>query len=248
MKKKIIVLGFFLFPTLLFAQYEQKISINLSLGGFKTFGNRFTEYTGPLQMANYKMGSAVNAGLQFKIGEHFSLSAEFGIMRSTRWNYPTQDKDNWLYWTINDPITDAVLEEGEDYLDIYNYSIAVKPKIYLQPGKKWNSYLFAGANINWTRCWFENNLWAAMDRRNLLAPDDTEPYNDNLEQNFGLGLNPGLGIEYSPNDRFHFYVETGYYFISLKKENFKDPAREENFNAVLFQVGLRMNFIKSKEL
>jgi hypothetical protein len=248
MKYRFLLLGLFLLPELLSAQYEQKISVNLSAGGFKTFGNKYNEETGPRQMPNYKMGFAANGGIQFKIGEHLSLSADFGIMMTNLWNYKTPDKDNWLYWTIDDTITGAVLEEGEDYLDLRNYSLSVKPKYYLSHGKKWNPYFFTGLNINWTSAWFENNLWAAQFKRGLIPPDITEPYNDNLENSFGIGLNPGLGIEYSPGDQFHFYFETGYYMISLQKENFKDPDREENFNAVPFQIGLRLNFIKSKEL
>jgi opacity protein-like surface antigen len=248
MKNRFLLLGLFLLPALLSAQYEQKISVNLSAGGFKTFGNKYNEETGPMQMPNYKVGFAANGGIQFKIGEHFSVSAEFGIMMTNLWNYKTPDKDNWLYWTIDDTTTWQVLAEGEDYLDLRNYSISVKPKYYLGPGKKLNPYFYTGVNINWTGAWFENNLWAAQKKLGLLAPEDTEPYNDNLENSFGIGLNPGFGIEFSPGDQFHFYFETGYYLISLQKENFKDPAREENFNAVLFQVGLRLNFIKSKEL
>lgn len=248
MKKKFSVLGFILLPTLIFAQYEQKLSVNLSVGGFKTFGNKFTEYAGPLQMPNYKLGFSVNGEFQLRIGEHFSLATGFGIMTTNRWNYRTPDKDNWLYWTIEDTTTWQVLEEGEDYLDLHNYSIFVKPKYYLLPGKKWNPYFFAGVNIDWTRAWFENNLWAAQYKWGLLPPDVTTPWNDNLEESFGIGFNPGFGVEYSSGDKLHFYIETGYYFIALDKNNFKDISRVENFNAVIFQIGCRLNFIKSKEL
>jgi hypothetical protein len=174
-------------------------------------------------MPNYKMGFNATGGLQYKLGESLSLSADFGIMISNNWNYRTPDKDNWLYWTIDDPNTGAVLEEGQDYLDIHNYYISVKPKYYLLKDKKWNPYFSAGININWTRAWFENNLWAAQKRRGLIPPEETVPYNDNLEESFGIGFNPGFGMEFSPGDKIHFYLETGYYFIALDKNNFKDP-------------------------
>jgi len=248
MKKRLLVLGFILFPALVFAQFEQKVSINLSAGGFKTFGKKYTEYTGPLQMPNYKLGLTVNGEFQFRIGEHLSVAAGFGIMTTNRWNYSTPDKDNWLYWTIEDTTTWQLLAEGEDYLDLRNYSVFASPKYYLLPGKKWDPYFFAGVNLNWTRAWFENNLWAAMDKLGRLAPDDPGPWNDNLEESFGIGFNPGFGVEYSSGGRFHFYIETSYYFIALDKNNFKDPSRVENFNAVVFQAGCRLNFIKTKEL
>ncbi len=248
MKIRLLLIAVLSFPFLLNAQYEQKISFDLAAGGFKTFGKRFTEATGPLQMANYKPGYSLKASIQFRIGESFSLAAGVGIMGTNGWNYKTPDRDNWLYWTIDDTITGAVLEEGEDYLDFRNFSISLTPKFYLQPDKKWNPYLFAGLSINWTSAWFENNLWAAQFRRNLLPPEETVPYNDNLEESFGIGLNPGFGVEYAPGDRLHFFMETGYYFIKLDKNNFKDPARVENFNAFVLQAGCRLYFIKTKEL
>lgn len=248
MKKIIFVFGFFLLPAFVLAQYEQKFSINLSAGSFKTFGQRYTEYTGPLQMPNYKLGLYINGGFQLKIGDHLSLVTGFGIMATNRWNYTTPDKDNWNYWSIDDTITGQVIEDGENYLDLRNFSISIKPVYYLIPGKKWNPYFLTGINLNWTRAWYENNYWYAMQRLGLLCPDDTGPCNDNLEESFGIGFNPGFGVEYSPGDKMHFYFETGYYFIALDKNNFKDPSRVENYNAVIFQVGCRLNFIKSKEL
>lgn len=111
MKKPFLLISVFLIALIANSQYEQKVTIDLSAGSFKTFGKKFTEYTGPLQMPNYKMGLNATGGFQFKIGAHLSLSANFGIMISNRWNYKTPDKDNWLYWTIDDTITGQVLEE-----------------------------------------------------------------------------------------------------------------------------------------
>ena len=82
----------------------------------------------------------------------------------------------------------------------------------------------------------------------MLDPDDTGPYNSNLETNFGIGFNPGFGIEYRPNERINIYLSSGLYFIVLNKENFKSPEREENFKAFILHTGIRFNFIKSKDL
>ena len=247
MKKYILLLSFLLIPVFLTAQFEQKIGVELSAGGFKTFGKRYSQTEGALQMPNYKVGLYASGGLQFKLGDHFSLAVSFGMMATDGWNYRTSDKANYLSWSADDTIPGKLIE-GEDYLDFRNYSISIKPKYYLSPGKKWNPYFFTGININWTRAWFENNLWAARFSRGLLEPNDTIPYNDYLEESFGIGFNPGFGVEYSPSGRFHFYVETSYYFISLNKNKFKNPAREENLNAAILQFGCRWYFIKSKEL
>ena len=90
--------------------------------------------------------------------------------------------------------------------------------------------------------------WAAYNELGWLKPEDTTPPNDYLEDSNGFGIISGLGAEYSPNDKFHFYLESAYHMIILDKTKFKDVLREENFHAIRLQLGLRWNFIKSKEL
>jgi opacity protein-like surface antigen len=249
MKKLVLLISVLIITFNSNAQFNQKISYNFSAGAFKTFGERFSANLGsPYQMPNYLLGFSGNTGFQFRFGGHFSLSAEFGLMIVNRWNYPTADKENYLSWTVIDPATDEVLEEGEDFLDLRNWSVSIKPKFYLLNDKKWNPYFFAGININLTRCWFENNLWYALDEWGQLDPGETEPWNYNLEENSGIGFNPGFGVEYSPSGRFHFFMDLGYYFIAMKEENFKDPALVENFNAFQLQAGIRFNFMKVKDL
>lgn len=229
------------------AQFEQKVSINVSSGIFKTFGDKTGQYD-PMQMPNYSMGFSANGGLQFRINERFSLSADFGIMISQRWFYKPAGSDiNYLSWSFIDTIS-GIYYEGENYLDIYNYSIRINPKYYLVQGKKWSPYIFAGVSLNLTRAFFEDLLWMKYDELNYLPPDDTGPYNGYLEKSFGIGFNPGIGVEYSPNDKIHYFLESGYYFIMLNKDQFKSPELVENFNAVVLQVGLRYCFIKSKDL
>jgi hypothetical protein len=186
--------------------------------------------------------------MQFKLSNRLSLAAEGGIMISTKWKYKGEDFVNDLTWIINDTITGALLAKGEDYLDIYNYSFGVRLKYYFMPDKKWDPYFFAGVNANWTRCFFDNTEWQAYYDLGWLGPEDTIPGNDNLQRSFGIGLNPGFGVEFSPNDRFHFFLESGYYMIFLQKDQFTEPERQENFHAIRLQAGVRINFIKSKEL
>lgn len=249
MKKILILIFALLVPAILNSQYNQKLSINLSLGTFKTFGEKYTEDGGAMQFPNYLPGFAGNAGIQLKLGEHFSITGEFGLMFTTRWDYKASpDDESSLHWTVNDPVTGEVLESGENYLDFFNYAFLVKPKLYLLREKKWNPYFFTGVTINITRCWFENNLWYAMKEWGQVPPEETEPWSDILQENTGIGINPGLGLEFTPANMVHIYLETGYYYISLKEENFTDPSRVENFNAFVIQAGIRINFLKSKDL
>jgi len=247
MKKNLFFTSLLLISSLTSAQFEQKISVNISGGLFKTFGKKASEYE-PLQMSNYSMGLSATGGLQFKISERFYLSGEFGFMSSNRWDYHEGDNNNYLHWTINDTLTGELLEEGDDYLDIRNYSVGIKPKYYLFHDRKLNPFVFAGINVNWTTAWLENNWWPAANKLNMLPPDDTGPYIWILEENLGMGFSPGIGLEYTPNSRIHYYMESGFHSILLDKKNFKNPSREENFKAFVLQAGLRLNFIKSKDL
>jgi len=247
MKKNLLLFSLLLISVIADAQFEQNLSISFAPGIFKTFGKKSTS-EGPLQMPNYKMGFSANGGLQFKINNRLSLAAEFGLIVSKRWLYKEGEKFNDLSWVIEDTITGLPITSGEDYLDIFNYSMGIRLKYYILPAKKIDPYIFAGANVNWTRSYFDNAEWVAYKNLGWPGFDETTPPNDNLEQNFGIGFNPGAGLEYSPSDRIHFYLESYYYFINLNKDNFKIPSQKENFKAFVLQAGLRLNFIKSKDL
>lgn len=247
--KKLFLIPFLLIPALSFAQFNQKLSINLSPGLFKTFGEKYTVEGFAMQFPNYQPGLAANAGIQVSFTERFSLAAELGFLLTNEWDYRANPGDDpYLYWAVYDPETDELLEEGENFLDFRNYSFGIKPKLYLLKVTKLNPYLMAGLNINITRCWFENNYWYAQKELGLIPPEETEPWNDNLLENLGVGFNPGMGLEFTPGKRIHIYLEAGYYFISLNEKNFTDPPRVENFNAFIIQSGVRINFLKSKDL
>jgi len=225
------------------AQFEQKVSVNFSAGGFKTLGEKYSENV-VYQMSNYKFGPAVNLGLQFQLSDRLSLAAEAGFMLSQRWSYSDNNGD-WFSWTFEDTLSGKD-ESGENYLELWNYSFSLKPVYYFKPGSKFNPYLFAGISFNYTTAYYEDTEWLA--KKELGYPVATEQDNPFLEKNSGLGLNPGFGIEYSPGSQFHFYFSSSYYFMPLQSKNFKYPEAEENFNALVFQIGTRYNFIKTKDL
>jgi len=249
MKKLLFLIALLLIHVSSFAQFNQKLSINISPGLFKTFGEKYTEAGFAMQFPNYQPGLAAMAGIQVSFTERFSLVAELGLLLTNGWDYRANPGDDpYLYWAVYDPETDVLLEEGENCLDFRNYSLEIKPKLYLLKVSKLNPYLMAGLNINITRCWFENNYWYAQKELGLIPPEETEPWNDNLLENMGIGFNPGLGLEFTQGKRIHIYLETGYYFISLHEANFTDPSRVENFNAFIISSGIRFNFLKSKDL
>lgn len=249
MKKLFLLISSLLLPLFANSQFDQKLSINLSLGMFDTFGEKYTAEGGAMQFPNYKPGFAGSGGLQVRFGDHFSVGAEFGVMITNNWDYKASPgDDDYLHWTVNDPVTDAVLAEGYNYLDLHNFALAIKPKFYLLKDTKWNPYFLAGININWTRCWLENNLWYAMKEWGQVPPEETEPWSDILQENFGIGFNPGFGVEFTPANRLHTFLEAGYYHVFLNEANFTDASRVENLNAFVIQAGIRINFLRSKEL
>ena len=228
------------------AQFEQKLSLNLSVGGFETIGKKYGEID-VYQMPNYKFGPAFNIGMQFQLNKKLSLLVEAGLMLTQNWEY-SDPNGSYFSWTIQDTVTEEEIESGENYLELLNYSLSLKPVYYLNPGNKFNPFLFAGISFNYITAYYEDTQWAALKKLNLLDADDTSPYIPFLETNIGLGLNPGFGIEYSPGRQFHFYFSTSYYFMPLQAKNFKYPEAEENFHALIFQIGTRYNFIKTKDL
>jgi opacity protein-like surface antigen len=250
MKSKILILVFIFLSMLSNAQFEQNISLDFKAGIFKTFGSKLADLEGyiPLQMPNYKTGFSANGGVQFKINNRLFLSAEFGIIISEKWYFAGEySSSNYLSWSFTDTITGDYYT-GENSLGLINFNLGIKPKYYLLTGKKLNPYFFAGVNINLTRSNYEDTQWNKMKQLDYLPPWDTGPGKCFLENNFGIGFNPGIGIEYTLNDRIHFDLEPGYYLIFLKKENFAYPERSENFNAFVFQAGLRYYFVKTREL
>jgi hypothetical protein len=214
---------------------------------FDTFGNKIGEYD-PRQMPNYQTGFSARGGVQFRISAHWALAAEAGFMVTRRWYYSYSGESNYLDWIMEDTVTGGLIAKGTNNLDLYNYSFGLRPVCYLFKSSRWNPYLFAGIHCDYTTCHFEDTQWTEHYNRGLLPPDDTGPYNPFLESNLGIGVNPGLGIEYSAGSWIHLFLDAGYYFVALQGNNFKSPEMEEHLNAVTFHFGGRFFFIKTKDL
>jgi hypothetical protein len=234
-------------PFIALAQYEQKLSINLAAGAFKTFGEKTGTYE-PMQMPNYQMGFSARGGLQIRLGRHWSIAAEAGLMITQRWYYSETGEYNYMDWIIEDTTTGEVLATGTRYLDLYNYSIGLRPAFYFFDDARLNPYLFAGVNFHYTTCCYEDTQWEKQNELGMLPPDDEGPYNNYLESNSGIGFNPGVGIEYSAGSWIRLFLDAGYNFIALKSENFKSPSMEEDFNAFSLHFGSRFFFIKTRDL
>ena len=247
MKRKLSVLILLVLPWLLSAQFEQKASINLSIGLFKTIGDKTIDPL-PKQMPWYKPGISAQGGMQFNINSRFSLLAEIGIMYSPRW-YCVIDEYNWLSYEVwQDTIT--MLSSGLNKMSLLNISLGITPKLYLIPQSKFSPYIFAGISLNYTKAPFEDNYWKDYVAYGLSEPGD-EPYWTYLQKNFGIGINPGIGIEYAPGDKMAFYFSSGCHFVFINPENYPYDNREDikgNLYSFHAEAGIRFSFIKSKDL
>ena len=256
MKKHILFLLFAISPLIVCAQFENKLSINLSAGTFKTIGSKTylpewassQDESEPLQMPNFRPGILGNAAIQFNLNRHLSLSADLGLIYSGQWYYNIYDNVNYLDYAIWDSITDELLADGSDEMTLLNLSIGFAPKYYLLPGKKINPFILLGLSLNYTKSDFTDNQWQAYHDLNMLDPDDSGPCSPYLENSFGVGFHPGLGGEYNLSDNIGFFISMGYHLILLSKEKFKSPEQEENLNFIDLHAGVRFSFLKSKNL
>jgi opacity protein-like surface antigen len=249
MKKLVFLFLILVLPAIVSAQFEQKLSINIGSGIFKTFGKKMGEFD-PYQMPNYKAGIAENIGLQLNLNRRLSLLFDVGFMFASKWDY-----ENYLHYAISDPVDPSItLAEGYNDLNFSNFSFGVKPKLLLSPGNKWNPYLSLGFYLNFTKAVFSDNAWydgkELHDQGKLpnFLNDYPAPYDAWLEKNTGLGFNPGAGLEYNLSDKIGFSLSAGYYLLLINGKNFKNDQLIENLNAVSVQAGIRFNFLKSKKL
>jgi opacity protein-like surface antigen len=257
MKQKTVFIFLLLIPAVAMSQFEQKISINLSGGIFTTFGNPVyqpdywssPEDDQPRQMANYNPGVHAMLGVQYNVNRHFSVQADVGVMHSGSWFYDIGEGENYYEFRIWDPDNEEeMLASGENELTLLNIGIGLTPKFYLLPGKRFNPFLFAGVSLNFTSTTFDDNQWQAYHDLDMLDPDDSGPDRANIENNTGAGLFPGIGLELALSDRIGFFIMSGASFVLLNEDNFYTPEQKENLNAFTAQAGLKISFLKSKDL
>jgi opacity protein-like surface antigen len=256
MCKKFLILFVLIIPLAASAQFQQRASLNLSAGFFKTLGEKtYMPDWGTsdsdrekFQMPNYRPGFSSALSFQYNINRRFSLLAEMGYMHSSSWEYIQYEDVNYLDWEFYDTITDELLAAGSDELTLTSMGFGLGVKYYLFQGKKISPFFFTTLNYNLTTADFTNNRWQAQHDLGFLEPDDSGPDNPWLEKNTGIGINPGMGAEYNFSDRIGVFLNCSYQFVSMKKENFKTPEQHENFHAINIRGGIKFSFWKSKEL
>lgn len=240
------------------AQFEQKLSLNISGGYFNTVGwdgweENWEDLHGPSLMPNFKGGPSLIAGLQYNFNRHFSLEFQLGYRLSFTWYFDDSeegdDPHNYLSWEINDESGIEVLESGENYMDLSNLHLGLAPRYYLFPGNRFNPFIYAGISLNYTDVWFENTEYEAYGS---LGREDDYQEKYELENWFdyhvGIGLMAGAGVEYSLRETLGLFAIAGYYFIPLKEEAFATNTYLVNYHDININLGVRISILKSKEL
>lgn len=243
------------------AQFEQKLSINFYGGLFNTIGSRSWEpdwSTGnddwePTLMPNFKTGYSIGASIQVNLSRHFSLEAFMEYMGSAAWYYDASDGDqaayNYLYYEeYADTIDYNILFSGENEMTLSNLVIGLAPRYYFLPGKKVNPFASVGITYNMTYVNFIDNAYDDYLAYGLL--DDLEVGDENywFTDHSGLGLSVSGGVEYAVNEFIGLFAKAGYYFIPLKKEAFIYESKYADFHSLNLHLGIRLSFLKSKDL
>jgi opacity protein-like surface antigen len=249
-------------PGRLDAQFEQQLSVNLSAAYFNTLGWKDYEpdWTSnpeefpPTLMPNFGSGISAAAGIQYNFSRHLSVEFHVAFMFSNRWYFDFGGEgaaeDNYLYWCIYaDTIDWNELECGEHYMDLSNLQLGLAPRYYLLPGRKVNPYVLGGITLNYTDVYFEDTESQAREDLGML--DGYEGYYD-LENWFdyhvGIGLKAGAGIEFALSDKLGLFAQVCYDFIPLSASSFLYEAEDSDFHGMNLHLGMRISFLKSKEL
>ncbi|MCP4314034.1 MAG: hypothetical protein GY790_22505, partial [Bacteroidetes bacterium] len=129
-----------------------------------------------------------------------------------------------------------------------NLVFGFTPKYYFLPGKKLNPFAFAGITYTITNVNFIDNAYDDYVSNGLLDGPDVGDVNYWFTDHSGIGMSVGAGAVYSVSDFLGLFAHAGYYFTPLKEDAFIYNLKYANFHALNISLGVRLSFIKSKDL
>lgn len=244
------------------AQFEQRLSVNLSGGYFNTIG--WSGYKAewwspgdpyePALMPNFKTGVSFSGGLQYNFSRHLSVEFRLGFQFSPGWYFDYSDDGaepfNYLYYEIYaDTITYETVAKGENYMDMGNYYLGLAPRYYFAPGRRMNPFIFAGVHINYLDTYFhdrEYDAYVALGRESEISENTS--LTEWFDYHVGIGFSAGAGAEFALNDYLGLFANVCYHFIPLNEESFFEDTKYAEFHALNIHLGARISFFRSKEL
>lgn len=260
---KLLSLFFVIFMTCtqLSGQFEQKLSLNLSAGPFKTIGTpdylpegvTHDDAYEPTLMPNFKTGFSFSTGLQYNFNRHLSIEATFGMSTSSSWYFDFSDDSsepfNYLYYEIyTDDVNYIVQESGENELYLTNIYFGLAPRYYFMPGRKFNPYLLAGFNITNLDVHFQNYEYEAYVDLGREDEYESNPVEHWQDYSTGMGLYAGIGTEYALGDKLGLFLQARYHFVPVRESDFSEQPNYFDYHSVELHMGIRISFLKSKDL
>ncbi len=258
----------------LFAQFENKVTLNVSLGALQPVGQREYIYQSqngtylntwlmPYLFSNFNSGGAFTGTVMFNLNRTFSLGVGVTMERIGDWEYIDEYtangervENNFLSWQITQE--GSILDEGINELKMYNLGIGVFPRINMAYGKRFNPYVFVEVTFNYTDINYIDNRrdsWIELGGseqeydewyNSLTSPS---AYNNPPQRSFGIGLYPGIGFDFNISSNLGIFVHGGYSFISINKADLEESNLEpENFTSAKVEVGLKISFLRSKDI
>jgi hypothetical protein len=247
----------FLLPGSTAAQFEKKLSLNVSAGYFNTVGwdgwdENWWDH-GPSLMPNFKGGPAVQAGLQFNFNRHFSLEFLFGYAFSWIWYFDASPENeepfNYLAWEVLTVSEDSVLQTGDDYMDLSNLCLGLAPRYYFLPANRFNPFIYAGISFNVLNVYYESLELQALQE---LGREDEYEENYELahwfEYQAGLGCLAGAGVDITLNESVALFAMASYQFVPLRESSFVNNTFLVNYHHLSIHLGARISFLKSRQL
>jgi hypothetical protein len=256
------------------AQFENKVTFNFALGTIKPIGVKEYIYKTnnqqyvntwlmPFLFSNFSQGFTFTGGAQFNINRYFAIGTGVGVERIGSWKYMdtyswngTQVEIDFLSWELTNEGT--VLKQGVNELNLYNLSIGVFPRINLAYGKKLNPYLFVEITFNYTDINYidkRRDAWISLGGSEQSYDDwynsltSPSAFRHTPQSSFGIGLYPGFGFDLNVTKNFGLFLQGGYSFISINKADLEEANLEpENFNNIKVEVGVKVSFLRSKDI
>lgn len=276
--KLFIILLFAILPARILGQFEQKFTLNFSIGYVDPFGEsdyiltmiENPYYSGtyaqpyPYLMSNFGSGMVFTGGMQANYSRRFSLAFNLQFFRLQKWRYTyewnymdsqTTSTGSWMEWEITEADIDpdggsenVVVRSGENKLTLNNFAVGMMPKIYLLPGRALNPYIFGDISMNITDLQLENSFGKAKEDLGIQY-FEYEPVQVIFEQSVGLGLYPGIGFDLSVNDNIGLFIQSGFSFIFINDEKLDEAGYpSENFKTFKAEAGIKISFLRSKNL
>lgn len=216
------------------AQFEEKLSVNVAIGGVVPVGTydwydaEYDEYN-PYIFPNFYPGASFMGGVQYNFNRRFSVEGRLFTFYLWDWEY-VYDIDGWYSNTT---------------MQYWHLGLGIAPKFYIRPGKKINPYGFAELNLSFNDIYFEKAAGFDEYGNPFYAEESVIEI---ISGEIALGTYLGAGIDFNIISNLGLFAQGGYYITLLGSAIEENTGEWEHFNAIRGEIGVKLNLFKSKQL